>query len=56
MMKNAFYIMLKAPFALKIFKSWLFGHAGKRLQKKAKVNFLIFQAVKGIGQLNLVSL
>ena len=30
-MKNAFYLVLKALFVLKIFKflSWLFGHAGK---------------------------
>ena len=31
MMKNAFYLILKALFVLKIFKilSWLFGHVGK---------------------------
>ena len=31
MMKNAFYFILKALFALKIFKllSWLFGHVEK---------------------------
>ena len=31
MMKNAFYFILKALFALKRFKflSWLFGHVGK---------------------------
>ena len=40
MMKNAFYFMLKALFVLEIlaFLSWLFGYAGKRLDKKAKVN------------------
>ena len=44
MMKNAFYFTLKAPFVLKIFKflSWLFGHVGKRLDQKDKVNFKIF--------------
>ena len=33
MMKNAFYLTLKALFVLKIFKflSWLFGHVEKRL-------------------------
>ena len=43
-MKNAFYFTLKAPFVLKIFKflSWLFGHVGKRLDQKDKVNFKIF--------------
>ena len=44
MMKNAFYFTLKAAFVLKIFKflSWLFGHVGKRLDQKDKVNFKIF--------------
>ena len=38
-MKNTFF----TPFFLKIFTilSWLFGHIGKRLDKKAKVNFKI---------------
>ena len=33
--------MLKAFFVLKIFKflSWLFDHAGKQLDKKAKVHW-----------------
>ena len=44
MMKNAFYSILKALFVLKIFRflSWLFGHAGKCLDKKAHVNFKIY--------------
>ena len=43
LMKNAFYITLKALFVLKIFKflSWLFGHPGKRFGKKVKFNFKI---------------
>ena len=43
-MKNDFYFTLKAPFVLKTFKflSWLFGHVGKRLDQKDKVNFKIF--------------
>ena len=38
------YYMLKALFVLNIFKflSWLFGHLGKRLDKKAKVNFKLY--------------
>ena len=44
MMKNAFYFMLKALFVFKIFTffSWLLGHAGKRLGRKAKVSFRIY--------------
>ena len=34
-MKNAFYFMLKTI----LFLSWFFGHVGKRLDKKARVNF-----------------
>ena len=36
--------MLKAVFAFQIFKllSWLFGHVGKRFDKKAMVNFRIY--------------
>ena len=36
-MKNAFYLTLKTLFVLEIFKFlfWLFGHIGKRLEKKA---------------------
>ena len=42
-MKNAFYFILKAFFALKIFKflSQLFGHVRKQLDEKDKVNFEI---------------
>ena len=42
--KNAFYFTSKALFVLKIFKflSWLFGHVSKRLDKKDKVNFKIY--------------
>ena len=34
LIKNAFYITLKALFVLKVLKflSWLFGHVGKRLE------------------------
>ena len=41
MMKNAFCFTSKALFVLKIFKSlsWLFGHVGKRLDKKDQVIF-----------------
>ena len=44
MMKNAFYFTLKALFILMIFKflSWLFCHVEKRLDKKDKVNFKIY--------------
>ena len=44
MVKNAFYFLLKALFVLKIFEflSWLFSHAEKRLDKKDKVNFKIY--------------
>ena len=43
-MKNAFYFMLKALFVLEIFKFffWCFGYVEKRLHKKAKVNFKIY--------------
>ena len=43
-LKNAFYFMLKALFILEIFKflSWLFGYVEKRLDKKVKVNFKIY--------------
>ena len=39
--------MLKVLFVLKIFKflSRFFGHAGKRLDKKAKVNFKIYDVI-----------
>ena len=40
-MKSAFYFMLEALFVVKIFTflSWLFVHVGKRLDRKAKVDF-----------------
>ena len=42
-MNNAFYFMLKVLFVLEIFTlSQLFGYAGKRLDKNAKVNFKIY--------------
>ena len=46
MTKNAFYFTSKALFVLKIFKflSWLFGHVGKRLDKKDKVSFKFYDA------------
>ena len=40
-MKNAFYFMLEAPFFRKISVPTFFGHVGKRLDEKAKVNFKI---------------
>ena len=44
MMKNAYYFILKNPFVFKIFKflSWFFDHIGKRLDKKAKVDFKFY--------------
>ena len=44
MMKNAFYFILKALFALEIFKflSGLFGYVEKQLDKKATVIFKIY--------------
>ena len=47
-MKNGFYFMLKRLYVLDIFKlfSWLFGHVGKWLDKKAKFHFKIWN-VKG---------
>ena len=43
-MKNASYLMLKAPFVLEIFSflCWLFGYVVKQLDKKGKVNFKIY--------------
>ena len=39
MMKNTFYVTLKALFVLLIFKflSWLFGHVAKQLDKKDRL-------------------
>ena len=44
MMNNAFYLILKTLFLLKIFNffSRLFGHVEKRLDEKAKVNFKFY--------------
>ena len=44
MMRNAFYLMLKALFVLEIFSflSCLFGYGVKRLDKQAKVNLKIY--------------
>ena len=46
-MKNAFYVTLKAIFICKIFKFlfWLFGHVRKRLDKKTKVNFKLYDVI-----------
>ena len=43
MIKYAFHFLLKALIVLKLFEflSWIFGHVGKRLDKKAEVNFKI---------------
>ena len=45
-MNNAFYFILKALFLLKIFTFFpdFFGSVGKWLDKKAKVNFKIYDA------------
>ena len=44
MIKNAFYFMLKARFVLEIFAflSWLLAYVEKQLDKKAEVNFKIY--------------
>ena len=43
-MKNVFYFMLKAFFVLGIFTflSWSFGYVEKRVDKKAMVDFKIY--------------
>ena len=48
MMKHAFYFILKAFFVLEIFTYllWLFVYVEKRLDKKAKLNFKIFDITK----------
>ena len=48
-MENALYFMLKALFILEIFTffSWLFGYVGKWLDKKAMVNFKIYDVTHG---------
>ena len=47
MMKNYFYLFLKALFVLKIFKFCpdSFGHVRKRLDKKAQVGFKIYDVI-----------
>ena len=44
MMTNAFYFLLKATYILEkfTFLSWLFGYVEKRLDKKAEVDFKIY--------------
>ena len=42
MMKTVFYFMLKALFVLEILTFWFFGFIEKRLDKKAMVNFKIY--------------
>ena len=43
-MKNDFYFMLKAHLIFEIltFTSWLFGYVEKRLDKKAMVDFKVY--------------
>ena len=45
MIKDKFYFILKAPFVLEIFTflSRLFGYVEKRLDKKAKVTYKIYE-------------
>ena len=47
MNKNAFYFILKdlCSWDIKIFVLIFFGHVGKRLDKKAKVNFEIYDTI-----------
>ena len=42
MMKNNFHFMLKPLFVFEIFLFWLFGYVEKWLDKKAMVNFKIY--------------
>ena len=48
MIKNAFYFILKPLFVLKIFNFFpdILSHVGKRLDKKAKANFKIYDVIK----------
>ena len=68
MVKNDFYFTLKALLILEIkFLFWIFGHVGKRLNKKAEANFKIYdkqlqyryrqtsREVKAVKQWNLAS-
>ena len=50
MMKNAFYFMLKALLLLKIFTFlfWLFVYVEKRLDKKPRVNFKVYDVTDWI--------
>ena len=45
---HVFYFLLKALLVLKILKFlfWLFGHAGKRLDKKAKKKFKTYNVTR----------
>ena len=49
-MKNAFYFILKALLVLEIckFLSWLFGYVEKRFDKKAMINFNIYDVTDWI--------
>ena len=44
-MKNAFYFILKALLVIEIFKflSWLFASVEEQLDRKAKVNFKVYE-------------
>ena len=46
--EKCFYFMLSALYVLKMLKvlSWLFGNGGKRLDKKAEVNFKIYEVAE----------
>ena len=47
--KSLFYFMLKAIFIFKLFTflAWLFGHVGKWVDKKGKVNFKFMTSYTG---------
>ena len=47
MVKNAFYVMLKALFVLEIFTvlPWLFGYVEMQLDREVVVNFKIYDAI-----------
>ena len=47
-MKNAFYFTLKALFEVFQFLFWIFGYVEKWLDKKAKINFKIYNVTKWI--------
>ena len=50
MMRNAFYFMLNVLFVLEMltFLSCLFGYIAKRLDKKAMINFKIYDVTDWI--------